>query len=146
MWGSTSKSSAKGKHHTLISRGTKIVGDIQFDGDLQIEGRVQGCVLAEGEQDGCLVIHEGGCVEGEVRVPTAVVNGEIIGDMHSTKHLELAAKAIIQGNVYYETIEMVKGSQVNGNLVHAPKAGSVDVKTGQSKDTEPSKAAKSPSA
>ena len=28
------------------------------------------------------------------------------------------AKAVVEGNVHYQLIEMVKGSQVNGNLVY----------------------------
>ena len=31
---------------------------------------------------------------------------------------ELAAKAAVVGNVYYNLIEMVMGSEVNGNLMH----------------------------
>lgn len=105
-------------NHTLISRGTKVVGDIHFVGELQIEGAVVGNVIAEGGNDARLVIHEKGAVEGEVRAPSAVINGNVRGDVRSTKHLELASKSLIQGNVYYSVIEMVKGSQVNGNLVH----------------------------
>ena len=105
-------------NHTLISRGTKVVGDIHFVGELQIEGQVIGNVIAEGGNEARLVIHEKGIVEGEVRAPSAVINGNVRGDVRSTIHLELASKAIIQGNVYYNIIEMVKGSQVNGSLVH----------------------------
>lgn len=117
MFGSK-KEIDQGNNHTLISRGTKVVGDIHFVGELQIEGQVIGNVIAEGGKDGHLVIHEKGLVEGEVRAPSAVINGSVRGDVRSTSHLELAPKAIIQGNVYYNIMEMVKGAQVNGSLVH----------------------------
>ena len=117
MFGSK-KDEDHSSNHTLISRGTKVDGDIHFVGELQIEGQVVGNVIAEGGNDARLVIHEKGCVEGEVRAPAAVINGKVIGDVRSTKHLELASKAIIQGTVYYNIIEMVKGSQVNGSLIH----------------------------
>lgn len=117
MFGSK-KTVDHGSNHTLISRGTKIVGDIHFAGELQIEGQVIGNVIAEGSNDARLVIADKGLVEGEVRAPSAVINGNVRGDVRSTKHLELASKSVIQGNVYYNIIEMVKGSQVNGNLVH----------------------------
>ena len=32
--------------------------------------------------------------------------------------MELAAKAVVSGNVHYNLIEMVMGSEVNGNLMH----------------------------
>ena len=40
------------------------------------------------------------------------------GDVYSSDHIELAAKARVVGNVYYNLIEMVMGSEVNGSLLH----------------------------
>ena len=51
-------------------------------------------------------------------MPNVIVNGKVIGDIRSDKHIELAAKAEVQGNVYYHLIEMVEGSRVDGHLVH----------------------------
>ena len=53
-----------------------------------------------------------------VSCPSAVVNGLVQGDVRSATHIELAAKAVVVGNVYYNLIEMVMGSEVNGNLMH----------------------------
>lgn len=116
-------------NHTLISKGTRIVGDVHFSGDLQVEGQVTGNILVESGSDAKLVVADKGYVEGEIRVPQVVVNGKVVGDVYSSKHLELASKAVVEGNVHYQLIEMVKGSQVNGALVYgepdraeAPKA------------------------
>ena len=43
---------------------------------------------------------------------------DLKGDVRVFEHLELAQKARITGDVYYNTIEMVLGSQVNGQLKH----------------------------
>jgi cytoskeletal protein CcmA (bactofilin family) len=105
-------------HHTLVARGTKILGDLYFSGDLHVEGEIQGnIILASDAQDAKVVISEKGQVNGEIRVPSVVINGHVTGDVYASKHLELASKAVVTGNVYYKLIEMVKGSQVNGNLV-----------------------------
>ena len=116
MWGEK-KSMAFSNNHTLISRAAKIVGDLYFSGDLQIEGKVCGNVIAEGGKDAKLVVAETGVVEGDIHAPIVVINGKVVGDIHSTKHIELAAKAIVEGSVHYQLIEMVKGSQINGNLI-----------------------------
>lgn len=116
MWGEK-KSMAFSNNHTLISRAAKIVGDLYFSGDLQIEGKVCGNVIAEGDKDAKLVVAETGVVEGDIHAPVVVINGKVVGDIHSTKHIELAAKAIVEGSVHYQLIEMVKGSQINGNLI-----------------------------
>lgn len=108
-------------NHTLISKGTRVVGDIYFAGDLQIEGTVQGNILVEDGADAKLVIADKGAVEGEIRVPRVVINGRVSGNVYSGKHVELAAKAVVEGNVHYQLIEMVKGSQVNGSLVYGER-------------------------
>jgi cytoskeletal protein CcmA (bactofilin family) len=114
-------------NHTLISKGTRVVGNIYFAGDLQIEGTVQGNILVEDGADAKLVIADKGAVEGEIRVPRVVVNGRVSGNVYSDKHVELAAKAVVEGNVHYQLIEMVKGSQVNGSLVYGElQKGSTD--------------------
>ena len=107
-----------GPAHTLVSRATEIVGDIHFSGELIIEGRVKGNIYAEDDSEALVRIAEKGAVEGEVCVPSAIVNGLVQGDLRSTNHLELAAKAVVVGSVYYNLIEMVMGSEVNGNLMH----------------------------
>ena len=107
-----------GPAHTLISRTTEVVGDIHFSGELIIEGRVKGNIYAEDDSQALIRVAEKGAVEGEICVPSAVVNGLVQGDVRSATHLELASKAVLVGNVYYNLIEMVMGSEVNGNLIH----------------------------
>ena len=104
--------------HTLISRNTEIVGDIHFSGELIIEGKVTGNIYAEDDSAALIRVAEKGSVEGEICVPSIIINGLVQGDVRSATHIELAAKAVVVGNVYYNLIEMVMGSEVNGNLMH----------------------------
>lgn len=103
---------------TLISADTVINGDIRFQGNLDIEGKVIGAILAEPDTAAMLRVVEGGRVEGEIRVPSALINGEVAGDIHSSERLELAPRAVIDGDVYYHLVEMSVGCRVNGNLRH----------------------------
>jgi cytoskeletal protein CcmA (bactofilin family) len=125
---------------TLISKSTEIVGDVHFTGNLEVEGRVRGNIFAEEGTDARVRVMEKGLVEGQISVPTVVINGSVNGDVRSSKHIELAAKATVHGNVHYHLIEMVKGSQVNGNLVYGgsdakpkPKVNPVQVKSEKGK-------------
>lgn len=104
---------------TLISRETEIVGDIHFTGDLEIQGSVKGNIIAKGGGAAVVRIIEGGRVQGEIRAPHVVINGQVTGDIHAAEHAELAAKAQVEGNVHYQMIEMVKGAQLNGGLVYS---------------------------
>jgi cytoskeletal protein CcmA (bactofilin family) len=103
---------------TLISADTVITGDIRFKGNLDIEGKIVGAVIAEPDSDAMLRVVEGGRVEGEIRVPSALINGDVAGDIHSTDRLELAPQAVIDGDVYYHLVEMAVGCRVNGGLRH----------------------------
>ena len=102
---------------TLISRTTQIKGDLTFSGELQLEGKVVGNIYSEDQKDARLVIADTGIVEGEIRVPVVIVNGTVIGNVYSSKQLEMAAKGIVKGTVHYNSIQMIKGAQVNGSMI-----------------------------
>lgn len=108
-----------GNSTTLISKETEITGDINFSGDLEVQGLVRGSISAKPDSNATVRIVEGGCVEGEIHSPKVIINGKVIGDVHCSDHIELAAKASVVGNIHYKLIEMVKGSQVNGSLLYA---------------------------
>lgn len=107
---------------TLISKDAEIIGDITFSGDLEVQGQVSGNIIAKGDAAAMVRIVDGGRVEGAIHAPKVIINGTLVGDVHASEHVELAAKANVQGNVHYSLIEMVKGAQVNGSLLYAEKA------------------------
>ncbi|MCZ6829949.1 MAG: polymer-forming cytoskeletal protein [Gammaproteobacteria bacterium] len=111
---------------TLISRDTEVVGDIKFSGNLDIEGVVRGNIIAQSGKDAVVRIVDKGRVEGEIRAPSVIINGAIVGDVYSSKHLELAAKAKVRGNVHYNQVEMVIGAEVNGSLKHSTEQTAQD--------------------
>ena len=109
---------ASTKVDTIIGQQTRIEGDVHFSGGLHIDGRVKGGVIAEADSTSVLTVSEHGSIEGDVRVPTVILNGRVTGDVRSAERIELAAKARVDGDVYYNLIEMAMGAAVNGSLVH----------------------------
>lgn len=111
----------KGKNvvgtHTLIAANAQVVGDVHFTGGLHVQGVIRGNVLA-GAEGGHLVIGEGGVVDGEICAPHVVINGEVRGNVLATERLELAARAVVTGNVHYRLIEIVMGARIDGVLRH----------------------------
>jgi cytoskeletal protein CcmA (bactofilin family) len=97
---------------------TSIKGDVGFKGGLRIDGSINGNINAEAGQPSVLVISEHAKVVGEVHAAHLIVNGEIVGDVHSTELLELQPKARITGNVFYKALEMHGGALVSGKLSH----------------------------
>ncbi len=103
---------------TLISSQTTVKGDITFTGQLDVEGTVMGTIQA-GSGDAVLRVVSGGRVAGEIKVPQATINGTVEGDIHTSERLVLAEQALIDGDVYYNLIEMAVGAKVNGGLRHS---------------------------
>ncbi|HTT09061.1 MAG TPA: polymer-forming cytoskeletal protein [Gammaproteobacteria bacterium] len=121
LWGKRKK-----KRHTridsLIGQHSHVSGDVRFSGGLHVDGRLKGNVTAEDEESSVLTLSDRGTIEGDVKVPYVVLNGTVVGDVYARQHIELAANARVEGNVYYNLIEMAVGSTVNGQLVHISQA------------------------
>jgi cytoskeletal protein CcmA (bactofilin family) len=111
---------------SLIGAGTTLSGDIAFSGGLRIDGKVVGKVTTADNQPGTLVISEQATVDGEVRVSHVVVNGAVSGPLTANDYLELQAKARVNGDVAYRTLEMHVGAIVQGKLMHSePESASI---------------------
>ena len=119
MFGEGKKTkSSTARVDTIIGQQTRIQGDVHFSGGLHVDGRIKGGVIAETGSGSVLTISEHGSIEGDVLVPTVILNGSVTGDVRSGERIELAAKANVDGDVYYNLIEMAMGATVNGSLVH----------------------------
>ncbi|GIX32735.1 MAG: cell shape determination protein CcmA [Lysobacterales bacterium] len=119
MFGSGRKTQ-KVAHHvdTWIGPEVTIRGDVLFSGGLHVEGRVIGSVIAEPGSESVLTVSERGSIEGEVRVPQVIIDGTLKGDVVASERVELAARARIEGNIYYKVVQMAAGATVTGQLVH----------------------------
>ena len=107
---------------TLIGEGTRVEGDLCFDGGAHIDGVVNGGVTSGRDSDAFLSISEKGRVEGNVRVPHLALSGTVEGDVFVGDKAELGPTAKVVGNVHYKLIEIAAGAEINGKLIHeAPK-------------------------
>jgi cytoskeletal protein CcmA (bactofilin family) len=117
--GSSGGSSKVAAVDTLIGRQTEVLGDVRFAGGLHVDGKIKGSVTTLGADKGAtLSVSESGTIEGDVRVPTMILNGTVIGDVRATERLSLAAKARVSGNVHYKVLQMEPGAMINGQLLY----------------------------
>lgn len=105
------------KINTVIGNETRIEGDLKFTGGLHVDGVIHGNVIASGEGKAALILSDQGVVEGDVRVPSIVLNGKVVGDVYSSERVELASNARVTGTLYYKLLEMAMGAEVNGQLI-----------------------------
>ena len=118
MFGSRRKKFKSAKVDTLIGQNAEMQGNVVYKGGLHVDGKVKGNVMADDESDSMLILSERGVIEGEIRVPNVLLNGEVNGDVHACERVELARHARVNGNVYYNLLEMAMGAEINGNMVH----------------------------
>lgn len=121
MLGKNSKKKTR-KIDTLLGSQTKVAGDINFSGGLHVDAIVAGKINANDDR-AVLSLSEQGSIEGDISVPYAILNGSVTGSVHCREHLELASKAHVEGDVYYNLVEIAAGAQVNGRLIHTPNVG-----------------------
>ena len=105
---------------TLIAGGTEIQGDLHFRGSVHLQGVVRGNISSD---DGVLQLSQGSSVEGNIRATHIEINGRVTGDVYATERLELSSEAEIQGNIYYEVMEMKAGASISGQIERLHKSG-----------------------
>ena len=127
--------------NTIIAEGTRIKGDLRFEGGCHVDGVVDGNVISERSEDAFFSLSEQGLVDGSVRVPRVSLNGKVQGDVFASELLQLGATAKIDGNLHYEILEMAAGAEINGKLIHdsAQAPGASAAKQAEAKKSEPKK-------
>lgn len=97
---------------TIIAAGTTIVGDIDSEGVIKIEGQIQGTVRAATQ----LLVAPGAVLRGDVHAPEIVAGGEIHGSVHADTRVEIQAGALIEGDITTQRILIAEGGRVNGQI------------------------------
>lgn len=128
------------KVDTLIGRNTEVLGDVRFNGGLHVDGVVKGRIVADEDDNATLSVSEDGRVEGDVRVPHLILNGKVEGDVVATQRIVLSPKARVNGNVFYNVLEMNAGATVNGQLVHESGGEQLALPDSQAEESEEAKA------
>ena len=79
-------------------------------------------MVANANDTSILVISEKARVTGTVKAGHVIINGTVIGPVESNHLLELQPKALIQGDVRYESLEMHQGATIEGALQRLTQA------------------------
>ncbi len=103
---------------TLVGVNTRIEGNMQYSGGLRVDGAINGNVTQANGSLSTLILSENGSIEGEVTAAKIVLNGKIVGPVHTSEFIELQTKARIVGDLYYKSLEMHTGAVIEGKLVY----------------------------
>lgn len=95
---------------SIISPDLKVIGNLLTEGDLQIEGTVEGDIRAN-----LLTIGEHATIRGEVVAEDVVVNGLVVGRIRGQK-VRLTSTGRVEGDILHKTIAIEAGAHFEGSV------------------------------
>jgi cytoskeletal protein CcmA (bactofilin family) len=95
---------------SVIGRTSVVRGNIRGNGNLEIQGRVEGEVTITGD----LVLSESAGVRGNLSGATIVVAGQVQGDVRGTESVMIEAGAKVIGDLLAPRIGVAAGALVKG--------------------------------
>jgi cytoskeletal protein CcmA (bactofilin family) len=99
---------------SVLGRGARVRGRVGGEGDLRVEGQVEGEVRISGQ----LAIEEGGAVAGDVEAAAVVIAGSLAGDIAARGPVTIRATAKVEGNIVGQGAEVVleEGASYEGRI------------------------------
>lgn len=97
---------------TIISASVKVEGDFVSEGNVLIEGSVEGSLRTQKD----LRVGEQARIAANVTAANAVIAGEVKGNVTVSERLELEATARILGDVITKNLVVASGAVLNGKV------------------------------
>lgn len=98
----------------VLNRRVEIVGAFFCDGDVVLEGKVEGEVRCK-----TLRVAERGVVDGEIIADRVIVLGEVFGSIHANE-LILKAACTVEGQIYHRNLVLENGCFFEGKSRRHP--------------------------
>ena len=114
---------------SLISSDVSIVGDVKSDGEMQIDGHIEGDIRTK-----ILHIGEKSTTKGEIVAEKVRVYGKVNGRIKA-KSVELYSTAHVIGDVMHEDLSIETGAFLEG---HCKRMSKTEVLTNKTKDQKKS--------
>ena len=96
--------------HNTITNGTEIVGDINSQGDLRLDGFLKGNLNIKGR----VVIGKTGKLLGTINCKNAEINGNVEGKIYVTELLSLTETAVVKGDIIINKLNIQPGCKFTG--------------------------------
>ena len=105
------------KINSLIGKDILITGELRYEGVVHIEATVNGSLVAIKDKDSKLYINKPSVVKGSVDALNVAINGTINGNVYAHGLIQLGSDAIINGDIFYKSIEMEVGAKIDGRMI-----------------------------
>lgn len=118
----------EGRLSGFVGHGTVLTGETNFQAMLRVDGHLQGTVTSE---SGTLIVGTNGQVDANVAVSSAMVNGNVNGDILATEKIQLGRTARVIGNIQAPRIIVEDGAILEGSCLMLKAKEAVDAKAAQ---------------
>ena len=95
---------------SVIASGTTLVGDLETNGVIRIEGRIEGAIRSARQ----VVIGRQGELHGDVHALEAIIGGRVEGTLIISDRLEIQGTGSIIGDIHTKSIVVTEGARING--------------------------------
>lgn len=116
----------------LISNGTDITGDIRSNGDIRVDGALNGSLTTKGK----VVIGPTGKINGEVYCKNSEVSGSIEGKISVGQLLNLKASSKITGDIETFKLSIEPGAKFTGSCKMTETESNGGSPPGRTKEVE----------
>lgn len=96
-------------HNSLVS-GTHIIGNINSQTDIRIDGSLEGNLKSEAR----VLIGKTGVIIGNVVCSSILIQGKVEGNINAKENLHLASSAFVAGDLYTNKLIIEDGAEFNG--------------------------------
>lgn len=103
----------RSKNVSVIGPTLVIKGELSADEDLVIEGQIEGTIAHHKKN---LTIGKEGRVKADIHASSVLVEGHLVGDIHSEGVVSLAKSASVMGNIHCGRIVMQDGARFSGRI------------------------------
>jgi cytoskeletal protein CcmA (bactofilin family) len=102
----------EGRLSGFVGHGTTLTGETNFQAMLRVDGQLLGTVSSE---SGTLLVGTNGQVDANIAVSTAIVNGQVNGDIVATERIQLGRTARVIGNIQTPRLVLEDGAILEGS-------------------------------
>jgi cytoskeletal protein CcmA (bactofilin family) len=134
------RSTAKGGVPSIISADLRITGNLKSDGDIQVDGHVEGDI-----DSATLTVGEGAHVKGHISCESVRVCGTVDGAVKA-KSVVMAKTARVIGDIIHDSLAIEAGAFIEGNIKRLEGAGRTGTVASSSGSSTTSASSSSPAA
>ncbi len=103
----------RSKNVSVIGPTLVFKGELSADEDLIIEGKIEGTIAHHRKH---LTVGKQGRVKADIHASSVIIEGKLVGDIHSEGVVSLANGADVTGNIYCRRIVMQNGARFAGKI------------------------------